>query len=405
MLRRHIEEPLRAALADTPVVLLVGARQTGKSTLAQSLVRPEQYVTLDDATVLAAAKADPAEFVGQFEDFVVIDEVQRAPELLLPMKAAVDRRRRPGRFLLTGSADVLMAPRVAESLVGRMEHLTLWPFSQGEIGKHTEGFVDALLVQRVPSRNQLVEPRQVLDRILRGGYPAAYRRSEARRRAWFRSYVTGVLQRDVRDLANIVDLTALPRLLTLLASRAGGLLNLADVSRGVGIPYTTLQRYMALLETTFLIHLVPAWSRNLGNRVTKSPKIAFVDTALAAALLDVTASRPGAEPGLSGPMVENFVIMELVKQASWHRRGPGLFHFRTPRGAEVDVVIEVEGRLIGIEVKASGTVRESDFRGLEVLAEMTGPRFHRGIVLYMGNRVLPFGPRFHAVPVAALWEW
>jgi predicted AAA+ superfamily ATPase len=241
--------------------------------------------------------------------------------------------------------------------------------------------------------------------VLRGGYPDAYRRSEGRRRAWFRSYVTGVLQRDVRDLANIEGLTAMPRLLTLLAGRTANLLNTKAISSDLGLPYTTLQRYMTLLETTYLIRTIRTYTRNVGSRITKAPKLMFVDTGLAAALVNLSSQRLAREPDLLGPLVENFVAVELGKQASWHRRAPELFYFRTARGAEVDLVIEVEGRIVGVEVKARETVREADFSGLETLAQTVRSRFHRGVLLYLGDRVLPFGKRLHAVPVSALWKW
>ena len=405
MIRRHIETNLKAALGDTPVALLVGARQTGKSTLARTLVPKNRYMTLDDATTLASAKADPTAFVEQFDTLVAIDEVQRVPELFLAMKAIVDRRRRPGRFLLTGSANVLMIPRIADSLVGRMEHLTLWPLSQGEIAGRREGFVDVLLGARLPSAPLEVRRREILGRVLCGGYPPVYRRDEDRRRAWFGSYVTGVLQRDIRDLANIEGLTALPRLLVLLAARTSGVLNLASINSAVGISYTTLQRYMSLLETTFLIRTVPAWSRNLGNRATKTPKLLFADTGLAAALLGLSRERLEADREVFGKLFENFVTMELVKQASWHMKRPEVFHFRSQKGAEVDVVLEVDGRIIGIEVKTAENLSGDDFRGLSILEDMAGRRFHRGIVLYMGNRIVSFGSKLHAVPSSALWKW
>jgi uncharacterized protein len=405
MIRRHIEANLKAALADTPVVLLVGARQTGKSTLARTFVPKNRYVTLDDATTLASAKADPTAFVEQFDTLVAIDEVQRVPELFLAMKAVVDRRRRPGRFLLTGSANVLMIPRIADSLVGRMELLTLWPLSQGEIARHEEGFLDVLLGDRLPSAPLRVGRMEIFDRVLRGGYPLAYRRDESRRRAWFGSYVTGVLQRDIRDLAHIEGLTALPRLLTLLAAQSSGLLNLASINNAVGISYTTLQRYMSLLQTTFLIRTVPAWSKNLGKRATKTPKLMFADTGLAASLLGFSHTRLETDQGVSGQLFENFVTMELVKQASWHTKRPEVFHFRSQKGAEVDVVLEVDGRIIGIEVKMAENLSGDDFRGLSILEDMVGRRFHRGIVLYSGRRVVPFGQRLHAVPASTLWKW
>jgi predicted AAA+ superfamily ATPase len=405
MIRRHIGANLTAAIGDTPVVLLVGARQTGKSTIARTLVPKNRYVTLDDATTLASAKADPTAFVEQFDTLVAIDEVQRVPELFLAMKAVVDRRRRPGRFLLTGSANVLMIPRIADSLVGRMEILTLWPLSQGEIARREEGFLDVLSGDRLPSAPLRTGRMGILDRVLRGGYPVAYRRDETRRRAWFGSYVTGVLQRDIRDLANIEGLTALPRLLALLAAQTSGLLNLASINNAVGISYTTLQRYMSLLQTTFLIRTVPAWSKNLGKRATKTPKVLFGDTGLAASLLGFSRTRLETDQGVFGRLFENFVTMELVKQASWHPKRPEVFHFRSQKGAEVDVVLEVDGRIIGVEVKAAENLSGDDFRGLSILEDMVGRRFHRGIVLYTGKRILPFGQRLHAVPASALWKW
>jgi predicted AAA+ superfamily ATPase len=386
-------------------VLLVGPRQAGKSTLAKTLVPADRYVTLDEATTLAAAQRDPAGFLTPFDELTVIDEVQRAPDLLRAVKIAVDRRRRPGRFLLTGSANVLLVPRVSESLAGRMELLTLYPLSQGEIERRREGFLDAAFADRLPKTPRSPERGEIARRILRGGFPDAYARPEARRRRWFASYVMAILERDVRELAHIERLTAMPDLLTLLAARAGGLLNLADIGRGIGLPYATLQRYMALLQTTFLIRLLPAWATNLGSRVTKAPKVAFVDTGLAGALLQLTEARLLGEPVLWGGLLENFVGLELLKQASWHADPPQLFHFRTPKGAEVDLVLERHGHVVGVEVRSAQTVTAEDFKGFRALAELAGRRFHRGLVLHLGGQTAAFGPNLQAVPLTALWEW
>jgi predicted AAA+ superfamily ATPase len=405
MLQRWIEGRLREALADTPVVLLTGARQVGKSTLAQALVPEERYLTLDDATLLAAAQADPTAFVGRREALVVIDEIQRVPDLLLAIKASVDRDRRPGRFLLTGSADIRLVPRGAGLLVGRMEILTLWPLSQGEIKGRREGFLDALRRPRLPEAPSPVTPAEVASRIVRGGYPAVYAWTERRRAAWLRSYVTGLLERDVRELTTAEALAALPRLVTLLATRLATLVNLADISRTAGIPHTTLQRYMALLERVFLTQQIPGWGVKLGARVLKSPKLAFADTGLASAILRLDSSRLRAEQ-VFGPALENFVMMELAKQASWHAARPGLYHFRTPKGIEVDVVLELEGgEVVGVEVTRRQTVTGADFRGLHELAKATGKRFRAGVILYLGRRVVPFGKGLFAVPLPALWEW
>jgi uncharacterized protein len=410
MIRRHISGLLLEALADNPVVLLHGARQTGKSTLAHWVATEEhraRYLTLDDAGVLAAAKGDPAGFIAGLEGAVVLDEVQRAPELFLAIKAAVDRDRSPGRFLLTGSADVMLLPDLSESLAGRMEVLTLWPLSQGETEEVKEGFIDAVFSDALPQKMKSQENiSALLGRVLRGGYPVVHARtSEERQKAWFGSYLTTILQRDVRDLANIEGLTQLPRLLSLLAARATSLLNLSELSRSIAIPQTTLKRYMALLETTFLVRTLPAWSGNLGKRLVKAPKLLLSDTGLMSSLLDLNRTRVAKDTNLLGPLLENFAVMELEKQRAWSRAQPRLFHFRTQTGQEVDLILEDSaGHLVGVEVKAGATVNTQDFKGLRAFAEMTGRRFRRGVVLYTGTESIPFGPRLHALPIGALWS-
>jgi predicted AAA+ superfamily ATPase len=410
MIHRHITSALQAALADTPIVLLIGARQTGKSTLVQEIAsstHPARYLTFDDAGVLSAARTDPFGFLAHTNEAVVLDEVQRVPALFLALKAAVDRDRRPGRFLLTGSANVLLLPRLADSLVGRMEILTLWPLSQGEIEGRVEGFIDALFAGVLSPLKTPAEPWiALLDRLFIGGYPEVLTRSTAERRsAWFNSYITTLLQRDVRDLAQIEGLTSVPRLLELLAARASALLNASELSRSLTMPQTTLKRYLALLETTFLVSPLPAWSSNLGKRLVKAPKMMLSDSGLLTSLSSLQKERVLTDRGLVGPVLENFVVMELCKQIFWSRTRPQLFHFRTQAGQEVDCVLEDRtGRLVGIEVKASATVSAHDFKGLRVLAETVGSRFHRGVVLYTGTEPLPFGPQFYALPISALWQ-
>lgn len=410
MLRRNITPRLSAALTDTPVVLLSGARQTGKSTLVQALAattHPARYLTFDDAGVLAAAQADPTGFLAGMEGSVVLDEVQRAPELFLALKVAVDRNRQPGRFLLTGSANVLLLPRLADTLAGRMEVLTLWPLSQGEIDGVAEGFVDAVFADALPRLSIVPEEwSALLERMLRGGYPEVLTRpAEDRRSAWFGSYITTLLQRDVRDLAHIEGLTAVPRLLSLLATRTTALLNFSELSRSIAMPQSTLKRYLALLETTFLLQPLPAWASNLGKRLVKTPKVVLSDTGLIASLLALNKERLVADRALAGPLLENFVVMELRKQTVWSKTRPQLFHYRTQTGQEVDIILEdAAGRLVGIEVKSSATISLHDFKGLQSFAEATGQRFHRGIVLYSGGESLPFGARLHALPVQTLWQ-
>lgn len=410
MYRRNILPLLREALRDTPIVLLNGARQVGKSTLVRSGVfggDEARYLTLDDAGVLAAAEGDPVGFVSGLGGRIILDEVQRAPGLFLAIKTEVDRDRRPGRFLMTGSANVLSLPKLSESLAGRMEILTLRPLSQGEIEDVEEGFVDALFKGEFPPPGEEAEGTSALhERMLAGGYPEALGRStERRRRAWFDSYVTTILQRDVRDLANIEGLTELPRLLSLLATRTASLLNYAELSRSAAMPQSTLKRYFSLLETTFLIQLLPAWSANLGKRLVKAPKLMFGDTGLASSLQGLNAERLSTNLQLAGPLLENFVAVDLYKQASWSRTQPSLFHFRTQKGEEVDVVLEDNaGRIAGIEVKSAATVSARDFRGLRTLAEATGDRFRCGVVLYTGKTVIPFAENLYALPVSSLWK-
>lgn len=409
MIRRLLKTRLVQALSDTPVVFLQGPRQSGKSTLARSLIRPSypaEYLTLDDAAVLAAASRDPAGFIAGVGGPAVIDEVQRVPELFLAVKASIDRDRRPGRFLLTGSAGVGVLPALADALVGRVEILTLRPLSESEIEGSGGFLVDQLFDQSSKlSATGSAGREDLLRRILRGGFPeAVQRRSADRRRGWFASYVTTILQRDVRDLSNIEGLRDIPRLLSLLAARTSGLLNYAELSRTAAIPQTTLKRYLALLEGTFLVQMLPAWTSNLGKRLVKSPKTLVNDTGLAGAVLRADERRLEADPILTGQLLETFVTLELQKQASWSRTRPRLHHFRSHAQHEVDIVLEEPGgRVVGIEVKASSTVAQRDLRGLSALAEMAGPRFVRGIVLYRGRQIVPFGPNLHAVPAASLW--
>lgn len=408
--KRHIVAEVLAGLRDTPVVLLNGPRQSGKSTLAQELVRRgavSTYATFDSAADLASATADPDGFIRGLGSSAVIDEVQHVPDLFRAIKLSVDKDRRPGRLLLTGSVDVLLAPRISESLAGRMELHTLWPLSQGEIEGGADGFVQSVFHDAPPAFHQDAGTRRELaERIVRGGYPEVVLRPAERRAPWFDSYVTAIVQRDVRSLAEIDSLVALPGLLQLLAARVGSLLNVAELARSSGIPYTTLGRYLALLEATFIVRRIPAWSGGLGRRLLKHPRLFLCDSGLAAHLQRVDVERiTTTDPTLVGPLIENFVAMELVKQLGWRAASAHLYHFRSVAGEEVDLVLERgDGRVVGIEVKASATVGERDFRGLRALASVTRRKFHRGIVLYMGTRSVPFGDDLCAVPLNAVWR-
>jgi len=412
MLHRHLTGPLLESLADTPAVLVNGARQTGKSTLVQSpevIGQDRQYLTFDDPGILAAARRDPNGFVAGLNAPVTLDEVQHVPELFSVIKAVIDRNRQPGRFLLTGSANVTLLPKLSESLAGRMEVLTLWPFSQGEIRGVKENFVDTLFSGKSvgwSGKSPAMSWEELLACIVDGGYPPAVaRKSAARRDAWFQSYVTTVLQRDIRDLANIADTTAVPRLLSVVAARAGGLLNFADLSRTMALPQTTLKRYFALLEATFLVQLLRPWARNLGQRAIQTPKVYLNDTGLLAYLLGVTVDRLKGEGNVAGSVLENFVLMELRKQCAWSATRPELFYWRTVSGREVDIVLEDRtGKVVGVEVKAAATLGSNDVGGLQALATAVGKNWVRGVVLYAGAETIPFSANLHGIPIRRLWS-
>ena len=408
MIQRNIQAAVRRAMADTPVVLLNGARQTGKTTLAQELATApgSQYFTLDDAATLALAAGDPAGFIRNLTGPVVIDEIQKAPELFPAIKRAVDQHRQPGRFLLTGSANVMTLPRLSESLAGRMEIIPLYPFSAGELASQREGFVKRLFDGTLAKPKATSANDNLPARLVRGGYPeAVQRKADDRRAAWFAAYISTILQRDVRELARVDGLHALPNLLKLLAARTSGLLNLADVSRDASLPHTTLTRYLALLETVFLVHRLPAWSPNLGKRLVKAAKLHLVDTGLACHLVGTDAQRLSEDRSLLGRMLETFVVGELRKQLSWADPHTTLYHFRTAAGAEVDVLLEkADGTVAGVEVKASATVAASDFAALKELRDQLGKRFRAGVVLYTGDQMVPFGDKLWLVPLPALWR-
>jgi predicted AAA+ superfamily ATPase len=407
MYKRNIESELQSAIADTPVVLLNGARQTGKSTLARDFAQARSipYITLDDATQLAAASSDAHGFLAGLGDRAVIDEVQKAPGLFPAIKMSVDRDRRPGRFLLTGSANVLLLPQISESLAGRMELITLLPLSQGELHGQREKFLDGVFAERLPA----LQPDDAIDlkgAVLAGAYPEVIQRPVGKRRdAWFAAYITALLQRDVRDLANIEGLTEMPRLLSLLAARVGSLLNMSELSRSSGIPNSTLKRYLSLLQATFLFQPLPAWSSNLGKRLIKSPKIHLIDSGLTSHLAGVTRQSLDRDPVFFGHLFENFVVNELRKQIGWSDGRMNLYHYRTTTGREVDILLEDgAGRLVGLEVKASATVVRKDFSGFDALSEDTGRQFVRGIVLYTGEQSVSFGENYMALPVSTMWR-
>jgi len=409
-----IPRNLKLAILDSarysPVILVNGGRQTGKSTLVKGLFSPDneqpQYISMDDLAVVSGAIKSPKTFVQGLGKRVIIDEIQRAPELFLSIKESVDQKRIPGRFFLTGSANVLNLPKLSESLVGRMEIFTLWSLSQGEIRGRQEAFIDALFDQPPIGPVKSITLKELLQAISLGGFPDVLKRDNRKvRHAWYASYLRTILERDVKELSNIEGLTELPDLLRLLATRAGGLLNLADLSRTLAIPYMTLKRYFNLLSMVFLVVSIPPWYNNRGQRLVKSPKIFISDTGLLCDLLGLDGVGLEANRPILGLVFENFIVTELTKQIAWSNVQPRMYHFRTTTGHETDIVLEAaDGKVVGIECKASSTVTASDFKGMDVLREQAGEKFHRGIVLYTGTEAVSFGSNYQAVPVSALWE-
>ncbi len=407
MIRRSITRKLEDAWTDTPVVLIVGARQTGKTTLAVDWAERHRasYETLDDATVLATAAADPQGFIHRLPLPAAIDEVQKIPALLPAIKLRVDRERGPGMFLLTGSANVLSLPRISESLAGRMEIHTLWPLSQGERAGLRENFIPSVFSGKPPNPAAISNRASLADLICESGFPGNLKRGAARLEEWHRSYVTSILHRDVRDLAKIDGLTALPNLLKLLAARASGLLNTSDLTRDAAIPNSTLKRYLTLLDMLFLVYRMPAWHANLSKRLIKAPKIMICDTALACHLLGAGPELLIKDRALMGHLLENFVANQLKKEASWSDTAVEIMHYRTASGREIDFILEDrQGRTVAVEVKSSQTVKSEDFNAMRDLADMLKSRFVCGVLLHDGRRVLPFGKNLWTAPLSSLWS-
>lgn len=388
------------------MVLLAGPRQAGKTTLARLLAEKSRtYLTLDDATTLSAAKSDPAGLIREL-DQVIIDEVQRAPALLLAIKESVDRDPRPGRFLIIGSANLMTLPHIADSLAGRMETIRLLPLSQSEIlAQPPPRFLASLFAGRAPQPGPLLIGSALVDLVLAGGYPEAVaRKTWTRRQDWYANYVDAVVDRDVRDIANIDQLDRMPRLLRALAVHSGQLINHAGVGASLDINHVTTQKYTGIFEQLFLVRTLPPWHNNALKRLTKKPKLHFLDSGLLAALINLTPEKVAANRASFRPILETFVFSEVLKLASWSENRLTLSHFRDKELDEVDIVIEDrDGRIVGLEIKAAATVRSEDFSGLRKLAAAVGERFAFGAVLYDHERTVAFGDRLAAIPLSSLW--
>lgn len=407
MYKRSIFDKLNKSLSWNPVVLLTGARQTGKTTLMKEVCNKKNYnyVTFDDLQQQTFAKTDPIGYIKNLKKPVIIDEIQRVPEIFLPIKKDVDENREAGRYALTGSANPLLIPKLGDSLAGRMGILQLYPLSQGEINGVKEKFVDNIFKDNFEPIYNKVE-RDKIEKIINiGGYPSILKIINETNdweglEFWFNSYLTTILQRDVKDIANIADVSNLSNLLSILATRSGNLVNISDLSRISKIPNTTLNRYLSLFDTIFLVDFLKTWSNNLETRLVKSPKVYLNDTGLLSYLL-------GVSSGLNGQLLENFVVNEIQKQISWAERRINLHYFRNNLGIEVDIVLEdAQGNIVCLEIKSSNTISPSDFKGIKYLREKSKDirgKFISGIVIYLGNDIIKYDDNLLALPISALW--
>jgi uncharacterized protein len=405
MFNRLVEPRVEEALSDTPVVLIVGPRRAGKTTLARKMQTAGlAYVTLDDQTILDAARSDPAGFIRGL-DRAIIDEIQRAPDLLLAIKKTIDEDYRPGRFLLTGSANVLTLPKVADSLAGRMETIQMLPLAQSEIAGRSPMFLERIFEGKLSGQPHALVGEDLVRLVLRGGFPEAISRdSERRRQDWLRSYLTSILTRDLRDIAAVEKPTELPKFVRLLAEHSGQLVNYSQFGGSINVSHKTAQRYVGLLEQVFLVTALQPWFSNAVKRIVKTPKMHFLDSGLLAAIRGLTHERVKADRGAFGAILESFVFAEVQKLMTATGLPLTPYHFRDREMREVDIVLERDdGMIVGIEVKASATVRAGDFSGLKALAEACGECFAFGAILYDNTDVVPFGDRLAAVPLACLW--
>jgi uncharacterized protein len=404
---RPLYASLRVALADTPVVGLLGPRQCGKTTLARSLEPEYTYFSFDEDAALAFARTDPTGFVAALPEKAILDEVQRVPELLRALKLAVDRKRRPGRFILTGSANLLQLPNLGDSLAGRMEVLYLQPLSAAELARKPGRFLADLLEGRLQSelKPATAKPDLLVSRLLAGGFPEAVARTPTRARAWHRAYLQTLVERDARDVAKLRDVTSLARLLELLALRTGELLNVASLGNELSLQRETVNNYLDVGERLFLLRRLQPWFRNEAKRLVKTPKLHFADSGVAATLARVTSDDWSARRERFGHLLESWVVQQIITQAGWTDPELRFWHYRDKDQVEVDLVITRGRQTWGVEVKSGMTALPDDGRGLHRLAEQCGREYRGGVVLYAGDSTFALpGGRSHAVPLARLWD-
>ena len=405
MYERFAERKINEALSDTPVVLVVGPRRVGKTTLARKLEKAHRaYVSLDDQTTLDVARADPVGFIRGL-DLAIIDEIQRAPELLLAIKRSVDEDYRPGRFLLTGSANVMTLPKVEDSLAGRIETIQMLPLARAEIEGNSPKILECLFDGGLKSNRESIVGDDLIRLVLLGGYPEAIvRKNERRRQDWMLSYLSSILSRDLIDVGVVQNMTELPKFAGILAQYSGQLVNYSRIGFGIGVNYKTGQRYTTLLEQLFLVSTLQPWYTNVLKRIVKTPKLHFLDSGLLAAVRGLNFKRINTNRVEFGALLESFVYSEVMRLISGTDLQLSAYHFRDQQQHEVDLVLErADGMIAGIKVKASATVTSRDFAGLQSLAAACKGRFANGIVLYDSANFVPFKYNMAAVPISSLW--
>jgi hypothetical protein len=404
---RLIAPKLGEILRDTPVVCLLGPRQVGKTTLARQYCPQYSYINFDDSSLLNIARQDPSGFIQGLAEYVILDEVQRVPELLPAIKASVDANRKPGRFLLTGSANLLLLPGVQESLAGRMEIVNLLPLAEQEIQGGKYSLLQRLLAGDIEAaiHGEQQAVAGIGDIVCRGGFPEPITRAPNRARQWHRQYINAIIQRDVKDIAAIRDETEMQRLFVMLAHRTANLVNIANLANELQMRRETVEKYITILERLYLLRRLPAWHKNESNRLIKTPKIHLVDSGLTATFCNLQASDWNNFSTDFGALLETFVVQQLTTQATWLDDDLRFFHYRDKDQVEVDIVIEQGKKIWGVEVKKAASIQAKDGTGLNRLAALAGSKFQGGILLYGGNNTLPLAQKnCFAVPMNALWE-
>lgn len=403
---------VQEALQDTPVVIIAGPRQSGKSTLARQMTDDSWgYLDFDDNVTLSRAKDDPIGLFEQYRNHVIIDEVQRAPELFRTIKMMVDRARQPGMllggmFVLTGSADILSLPRLSDSLAGRSEIVRLFPFSQAELAQTRATFLDDVFQGGFPEPYKIIDSQEIVDIVLAGGFPEAVLRPKSRRiEKWYETYVESIIQRDIRDIRAIQKAEEVPKLISLLAASSSNQINLENLSSELRITWNTVDNYITSLEQIFFLKRLKPWYSNVGKRLVKRPKIFFFDSGLLADIMKQSSASVEVDRKAFGSLLETFVFAELTKQIGWNNARIELMFFRDQSGNEVDFVLESVGAgLVGVEVKAASTISNDDFRGLRKLRALTGDKFKLGVVLYTGPHIARFGEGMYGLPISCLWS-